>query len=358
MSYTDSPRQNMPRPNSQSRLRAPLNEILGTAANVRLLRVLSLAGAPLTAGELAERAGLGRTGVYPAVAALEATGIVEYLGLGARRQVRFRNDHPLGGVIAALFRAEAARLDMLVEQLRSIFHSLSSRHVLSAWLDGTALTDRATPEPQGNTDFITCYLVADVKSLSAILEDVRSRLQKVEQRFEVSIDILGMTRSEIAIRLTPAAFRDPILLAGVPPVALLEHSEVKGARELRNLVVHEYHDDSARQLARAIALRLQGDPTRARVASALVRKRMRQASKHEQLELKEWIRLLSLPPAMLQRFLLDSSPRATRLRQSLPALGLLTPKEREAVLQARSDEDIQAVVEHRSGRKKGDARRA
>src|SRR5687768_11011958 len=212
----------MPRPNSQSRLRAPLNEILGAEANVRLLRVLSLAGTSLTAGEVAQRAGLGRTGVYPVLAALEATGVIEYQGVGSQRQVRFRPDHPLGKPIAALFRAEEGRLDDLVDQLRKVFHSMPSRHVVSAWLDGTALMDRVTREPQRNTDFMTCYLVADAKTLPSSMEDVRSRLPTLERRFEVSIDVVGMTRSEIAMRLTPAAFRDPVLLAGVPPLALLD----------------------------------------------------------------------------------------------------------------------------------------
>ncbi|HKW47092.1 MAG TPA: helix-turn-helix domain-containing protein, partial [Gemmatimonadaceae bacterium] len=207
----------MPRPSRQSRLRAPLNEMLGTEANVRLLRVLTLAGTPLAAGEIALRAGLGRTGVYPALAALEATGVIEYVGAGAQRQVRFREEHPLSGAIESLFRAEADRLDALVEQLRSVFRSLPSRHVLSAWLDGTALTDRAMPDSRPNEDFLTCYLVAEAKPLSDVIKEVQSQLPKVERRFDLNLDVVGMTRSEITARLSPAAFRDPVLLAGVPP---------------------------------------------------------------------------------------------------------------------------------------------
>lgn len=334
----------MPRPPNQSRLRAPLNDILGREANVRLLRVLSLAGTSLSAGDLAQQAGLGRTSVYPTLSALETTGIIEYVGIGTQRQVRFRHDHPLAGAIEGLFRSEAGRLDALVDQLRAVFGSL--KPVLSAWLDGRALTDRATEESQANADFMTCYLVAEPKTLPAILEDVRSRLPKVEKRFEVNIDTVGMARSEIGFRLTPEAFRDPVLLAGVPPLALLDEGEMKSVRELRNKVMHAYHDDSARRLSHAIALRLQQDPSRMDIARNHVQKRMRAASKQEQLELKEWLRLLSLPPAMLQRFLVDPSPRATRLRQSLPALGLLTPREREAVLRARTDADVKEILAH------------
>ncbi len=340
----------MPRPLSQSRLRAPLNAILGTEGNVRLLRVLSLAGTSLAAGELAQQAGLGRTSVYPTLSALADTGIIEYVGGGTQRQVRFRSDHPLAGAIEGLFRSEARRLDALVDQLRSDFGSLKT--VLSAWLDGSALTDRVTHEVQANEDFLTCYVVAEPRALSAILDDVRSRLPKVERRFEVNIDTIGMTRSEIGFRLTPEAFRDPVLLAGVPPLALLADDEIKSVRELRHKVVHAYHDDSARRLSRAIALRLQQDPSRLPVARKHVQKRMRTASKQEQLELKEWLRLLSLPSAMLQRFLVDPGPRATRLRQSLPALGLLTPREREAVLRAPSEAAVEEIIMHGAKRTK------
>jgi signal transduction histidine kinase len=329
--------------------------MLGTEANVRLLRVLTLSGTSLTAGELALRAGLGRTGVYPALAALEATGIIEYVGVGAQRQVRFRDEHPLSGAIASLFRAEADRLDALVDELRSVFGSLPSRQVLSAWLAGTPLTDRVTPEPQLNEDFLTCYLVAEAKALPDVIKDVQSQVPKLERRFDVNIDVVGMTRSEIATRLSPAAFRDPVLLGGMPPVALVESAETKSARQLRKRISHEYHDDSALRLAQAIAFRLQRDPSRRDVARAHIQKRIRLASKQEQQELKEWLRLLSLPPSMLQRFLVDPSPRATRLRQSLPALGLLTSREREAVLKARSEEEVEEIVAHRVTRKKRDA---
>lgn len=345
----------MPRPSRQSRLRAPLNEILGTEAHVRLLRVLTLAETSLAAGEVASRAGLGRTGVYPALAALERTGIIEYVGVGAQRQIRFRGDHPLAAPIASLFRAEADRLDALIGQLRSVFRTLPSRHVAAAWLDGTALTDRVTPESRLDEDFITCYLVADAMALPGIVEDVQAQLPKIERRFGVNIEIASMTRSEIATRLSPAAFRDPVLLGGVPPVALLEDTGTKSARQLRNRVVHEHHDDSARRLAQAIALRLERDPSRRKVALAAIRKRIRVASKQEQRELAEWLRLLSLPSPMLQRFLVDPSPRATRLRQSLPSLGLLTPAERDAVLGARSDEAVKEIAVRGVRRKKRDA---
>lgn len=345
----------MPRPSRQSRLRAPLNDILGTEANVRLLRVLTRAETSLTAGELALRAGLGRTGVYPALAALEATAIIEYVGAGAQRQIRFREEHPLSRAITSLFRAEADRVDALVAALRSVFRALPARSVLSAWLNGTSMTDGVTPEPGVNENFITCYLVAEPNALPEVTKEFQSQLPRLERRFDVNIEIIGLMRSEISTRLSPEAFRHPLLLEGVPPEALLENATTKNARRRRNRIVHDQHDDSARRLAQAIALRLQRDPSRRKAAVAQIHKRIQVASKGEQQELREWLRLLDLPSSALRRFLADPSPRATRLRQSLPALGLLTPAERDAVLKMEPEQATTETRGRSMKRRKRDA---
>jgi hypothetical protein len=307
---------------------------------------LSLARTPLTASEVAQRAGLGRTSVYPALSSLERTGIIENVGVGSRRLVGFRDSHPLATAIRALFHSESDRVGALVGELRSILHSPSLAQVLSAWLDGAALANRSAGEGQ-EADFLTCYVVADPKALHSVMEDVRARLPMIEQRFEVSMDVVGMTRSEVGLRLSSAALENAVLLAGVPPAALVQAPDAKSARHRRNKAVHGTHDASARRLAHAIALRLKQDPSLAGDARARVQQRMRMASKQEQLELKEWDRLLSLPPAMLRRFLVDPGPRATRLRQSLPALGVLTPRERDAVLRAGTDKEVAAILSRR-----------
>jgi hypothetical protein len=52
----------------------------------------------------------------------------------------------------------------------------------------------------------------------------------------------------------------------------------------------------------------------------------------------------TVPPGKLERILTDPGERATRLRQTLPALDLLTPSERKAVLSSETDEEARAVV--------------
>src|SRR5918993_2012421 len=124
----------------ENSLRAPLNRILGTETNVRLLRVLARANTPLSASELARRASLGRTSVYPALDALERTDIVEFTGVGAQRHVRLRAAHPLARAITGLFAAEAGRVDRLIAALRDAFKDMTPRPT-SAWGEGLGGTE-------------------------------------------------------------------------------------------------------------------------------------------------------------------------------------------------------------------------
>jgi predicted transcriptional regulator len=83
----------------QSRLVHPLNDIFGTEANERLLRVLALQNTSLTTGELAKPAMLGRTSIYPALRELERAGVVEFIGAGARKLAQLRGAYPLSSIL-------------------------------------------------------------------------------------------------------------------------------------------------------------------------------------------------------------------------------------------------------------------
>ena len=84
------------------------------------------------------------------------------------------------------------------------------------------------------------------------------------------------------------------------------------------------------------------------MAEERVKRRAGEASPRERRELMEWIRILStMSPARLQRFLLEDSERAIRLRQTLPALTFLSPAERDAVMRSQTDAEVVAAVTHR-----------
>ena len=115
----------------ESALRTPLNDILATEANVRMLRVLTESRAPLNASELARRSLLQRSSEHRALEALKTTGIVARVGAGARSQLRLSPEHPLAPAIEALFKAESARARMYESKLRIP----SDRARIEIWFD-------------------------------------------------------------------------------------------------------------------------------------------------------------------------------------------------------------------------------
>lgn len=325
----------------QNRLLQPLNEAFGTEANVRLLRILALRTTSVTAGELAKQAMLSRTSIYPALRELERTGVVEFIGAGARRLVQLRERYPLSRSLRELFRAEACRFDALTSALRELLSALP-RAPISAWIDPGG-------EDLESTDTLSLYLMARPEELDTLVDYVNDRLADVERKYDVHIAVHGLTRSELeTLHKTPSlALDNAVLLGGVPPVAMLERSR-PSTRNRSTIVSHTEHDARSRRLALAIAAKIRRDPGLIAIAEDRVKRRAREANARERRELMEWIRILStMSPARLQRFLLEDSERAVRLRQTLPALNLLSPVERDAVVLSRTDADVMAAIGHR-----------
>lgn len=324
----------------QSHLLKPLDEILGTPANVRLLRVLALRRTSLTAGELAKGAALSRTSIYPALRQLERAGVVEFIGGGSQRLVQLRDRHPLSRILRDLFRAEVRRFEALTVALRELLADLPHRP-LSAWLDGTADDTRSG-------DTLNLSVVAKLGELETLTDYLNARLADVERKYDVHVAVHGLTRSELdtSHKTSVATLSTVVLLAGVPPVALQARS--RSAVGDPTFPSHDVHDARSRKLALAIATKIKRDPGLIAIAEDHLKRRAHKASPRERRELTEWIRILStMSAARLQRFMVEDSERAVRLRQTLPALSLLSPAEREAVVRSQTDADVIAAVTQR-----------
>jgi DNA-binding transcriptional ArsR family regulator len=324
----------------QNSLVHPLNEIFGTEANVRLLRVLAMQNTSLTAGELAKRAMLGRSSIYPALRELERAGVVEFIGGGARKLVQLRGGHPLSRTLKELFRAEARRFDALTGALRELVSAMP-RAPISAWIDRGG-------ENLESADTLTLYVVARPDELDTLTDYLNERLADLERKYDVHIAVHGLMPSELET-LHGAPLTMPhrvVLLGGVPPLALLERS--RSTAQASMIVSHDEHDARSRRLAVAVAAKIRRDPGLIAIAEERVKRRAREASPRERRELMEWIRILStMSPARLQRFLLEDSERAIRLRQTLPALNFLSPVERDAVVRSQTDAEAVTAITHR-----------
>jgi DNA-binding transcriptional regulator GbsR (MarR family) len=326
--------------NRQNRFLQPLDELLGTQANVRLLRVLALRRTPLTAGELARIAALGRTSVYPALRQLEGAGIVEFVGAGAQRLIQLRDRHPLSTILKDLFRAESRQFEALTNALRDLLADLPHR-LMSAWID-------ERPDDAQSAAALRLYIVARPEELEPITDHLDTHLAEVEREYDIHIALQELTRSELEkLHTTSSANLDTVsLVAGVPPLALVNRS--RHAADDPTFASHDEHDARSWKLALAIAAKIKRDPGLIGMAEDHVKARAQKASPRERRELAEWLRIFStMSPARLRKFLVENSERAIRLRQTLPALRLLSPAEREAVLRSRTDAEVITAVTKR-----------
>lgn len=310
-----------PTAHPQSAIRTPLNQLLGTEANVRVLRVLSDLTTAIAAPEVARRAQLQRSSVHRTLRALEDGGVVEFIGSGSRVQVALRDLSPLAKGIRQLFQVERAHVESLVEGLRKSADALAQKPI-AIWIEG--------PVAQGvdrRNDPVIVTVVDGPRTLADVCEALRRALQRLEKRLDVTIEVRGRTLGEIDT-LSPreaAALEDSIPLLGVPAAGLLARHQ--SLSRIRNIRVHADHDAGARLLGEEVAEALKRDPSLVQRARAYVERRWRDASPAERKELDEWRRILrSTSPTRLRRILTDSGQRSTRLRQTLPFLGVLSEK--------------------------------
>jgi DNA-binding transcriptional ArsR family regulator len=318
----------------QSALRAPLNDVFGTEGAVRLLRVLTMESTPMSVGVLAKRTRLDRSAARRALGALVDSGLVDARGAGRAPHYTLRHTHPHSPAITALFEAEHRRAEAVLDGIKGAVRRLSPPPT-AVWLEGAAATEADEPgEP------LLVRVVAPAPSLRETVDSLRQALGPLEQALDVPLELSGATPADLASRREldrqwQLRLRDARSLGGLPPTAFLPRpsATAHADRPEGRVRTHANLDERGLAIAEAIARRLRGDPTLVARALELVEHRLANASAHERHELEEWAQLLrTASPARLRRFLVDRGERATRLRQTLPFLGVLTPGEREALL--------------------------
>ena len=302
---------------TQSALRMPLNNMLATEANVRVLRVLGDVRAPISAPELARRAQLQRSSVHRTLKALEELGIVEYVGTVPHAQVALRDQSPLAKPIRRLFAAEQLRYDELLAGLKRAADELE-RPPLAVWLEGRVARGDDRPG-----DPVLVSVVDRGRLLPKTTDALRKAVRRLERKMDVQIEVRGRTVADL--EAMPAKDGETLLgavaLLGVPPGGLLQ-SHGRRAKT-PNIRVHADHDARARAVARGIADAIKNDPTVVEQARRYIATRWRDASPGERKELAEWKQILkTASPARLRKILTDPGERATRLRQTLPFLGI------------------------------------
>lgn len=297
----------------QDPLRFPLNQLLGTPAHVRLLRVLATeVVGPISTPDAAERAGLTEAGARRALGRLCKTGFVKRVGGGRSQQFALREADLLVEHLDALFRSEMNRYDMLLSGIREILRDLAEAQM--AWID-------APPGRVGEPLHIG--VVGSSESLSWVGDEIRRRIASIEEAFELTIEVHSFTRADV-----PELNWDEVtLLAGVPPIG----AEAGG----RGAASHTDRDQRALRMSHAIRRLLDRDPSLSKRAIWHLERVLDGDPGAASHDLREWHAIISqYSQGRLLEFLVSATSRAQRLRQSSPFFAVLTPDERDEVLQA------------------------
>jgi predicted nucleotidyltransferase len=214
----------MPRPprTDQGFLRAPLTAVFRSPGAVRVLRALSRHGGLLAVPTLERAAGLTNAGTHRVVRPLVEVGVVRPEGQGRVTAYRLDVAHPLAPALTALFAAEAARVDRVLDAIRL---AAAPHQPTAVWLFGSAARGDDTPASD-----VDVAVVFPAGSPGTALEAIREALAPTEDTERVIVSVIGLWPADVA-RLVAGergepdplwrAFeRDAIPLLGEPPALL------------------------------------------------------------------------------------------------------------------------------------------
>lgn len=304
----------------QNIIRYPLNALLGSEAQVRILRVLSdgIEGS-LTAPDIAERTGLSIPGARKALTRLVHSGFIKLVGDGRRHQYSLMSSNPLIKAAADMFYAESQRYNELIKWLRKAANQLSPPPS-SIWIFNDLVNADALLE---------IGLLHSSKYLADTVRSLRQGYLELEKRFDITIEIHGYTRAD----LPDIAGDDLTLLAGIPPVTA-------PADKKSTVKIQTHIDLDLRSLERCKALVPMIKEDRSLISRA--RKHLDRLIGADQGlatgDLREWSSIIkSYSVHRLLKFLTSETPRASRLRQSCPFFAVLNSKERNHIREASGE---------------------
>jgi hypothetical protein len=293
----------------RSALRYPLDAILGSEVQVRLIRVLiHEVTEPLSVADIARLAGTTTVGARKALERLEAAGFAERIGSGHALKFQLRESAVAREALARAFEMEHRYYDELIGGLRE---AVSLPEVEVAWYE---------PLPSSSKMAIHLVVVVSAKDITWMRGEIRSRLAATENRFDVIV--------EVAIHSKADAHQP-----GPHDVALW--GVALDAEATARAVPRTHAEATARSLlaAQATAELIRTDPTLIRRAEQHLDRLIHEGQGMATADLVEWRQLLqTYSPERVRDLLVSPSSRGERLRRSAPFMAVLTPEEREQLL--------------------------
>ena len=225
----------------QNPLRYPLNELLGTQAHIRLLRVMANeVDGPLTTSDVAKRAGLTVPGAQKALGRLFRSGFVSRVGGGRKHQYEIRCSDRLMQITIELFQTEKDRYEQLLSAIKTEIKNLIP-HPRAAWI-------QAFPKELGAP--LTLGLLHETRHLTNCIRELRTQFNQLEKVFELTIEIKGYTKADIS----SLRFEEFTALYGVLPA-----SDSSIQQQIKNPLTHKEKDRRLHELSHKLAKAIEQD---------------------------------------------------------------------------------------------------
>jgi CRP-like cAMP-binding protein len=296
----------------QNPLRYPLNELLGTPAHVRLLRVMANeVEGPLTATDVAKRAGLTVPGAQKALEKLLRSGFVCRVGGGRKQQYEIRRSDQLMQIAVELFQAENNRYEQLLAAIKKEINNLAPPPQ-AAWIQAAP---REIDEP------LMVGLLHDSLHLAKCVHQLRAGLHPIEKDFDLTIELEGYTKADIS----DLELKGVTALYGVVPQTTNEPVQ----RQREKTLTHREKDRQLKVLSQKLADVLEKDASLVRRAKDHIDRLLKEDQGAATGDIMEWRNILDTYSIQrLAHFFTSSSERANRLRQSNPFFAVLNADER------------------------------
>jgi len=295
---------------SHSALRYPLDHILQTSALVRLMRVLVYdVRGPVSVTDAAEMAGLSTTGSRKALETLEGLGVAVRVGTGRAQKFGPKEEHPFLSLLRQLFEVEQKQYEDLILELR---RAVAIPEIRDVWIREL---------PGESAQVLELDIVADTKAVNWIANELRSRLIRTEKRFNLIVELNIFTRADNPQRPGSA-------------MVLWTSGDASGDIQRPGVQKHVESAERSCKMAKIIAELIKSDPSLTLRAIHYTNRLLQEGQGTANGDIGEWRQLLEMySSARLRDLLVSRSSRAERLRRSSPFFAVLTPEERDRVIE-------------------------
>jgi hypothetical protein len=213
-----------------------------------------------------------------------------------------------------LFQAEKNRYEALLSSIKKELEK-PVPYPHSAWI-------QELPNEYG--DPLVIGVLHETKRLANFIHRLRTQLNQVERNFDLTIEVNGYTKADV-----PNLNADEVtLLFGIMPFP------DKYSREMHaKPSTHKEKDQHMLELSRKLAEAIEHDTSLVRRAKEHVQRMLKKDHGSATKDIEEWRDILeSYSIRRLSRFLTSTCERANRLRQSNPLFAILSPDERNRLL--------------------------